>query len=105
LPDIIAKGEEKVVWLAKQIFTAFPRVVTGLKFHVLDCGCIYYQRNLVDGTLVSKPEIYRDAEDDPCDICIAMDESWRARVVYETVVYNFGVQVDKSLSTTSSNMF
>jgi len=32
---VIAKEEERIVSLAKQIFAAFPRLVTGLKFHVL----------------------------------------------------------------------
>ena len=93
LSDIIAKGERKVVWLAKHIFAAFPQLVTGLKFYVLDCGCIYYQRKFVDGTVVSTIGIYRDAADGPCEICMAMDKNWRDRVVDETVIYNFGVQV------------
>ena len=41
---------DKVTWLANQIFTAFPEEVTGLKFYVLDCGCIYDQRVFPDGT-------------------------------------------------------
>ena len=94
LSDIIAKGERKVVWLAKQIFAAFPRLVTGLKFYVLDCGCIYYQRKFVDGTVVSTTGIYRDAANGPCQVCMAMDKSWRNRVVDETVVYNSGFQVE-----------
>jgi len=91
--DIISRGEEKIAWLARQIFTAFPRLVNGLKFSILDCGCIYYRRKFVDGYLSSNVEIYRDAEDGPCKACTAMDEHWKDRVVDETVVYNFGVQV------------
>ena len=34
---------DKVSWLVEQIFSAFPRDVTGLKFCILDCGCIYYE--------------------------------------------------------------
>ncbi len=48
----------------------------------------------MDGTLVSKPGIYRDAADGPCEICMVMDGSWKNRVVDETVVYNIGAQVD-----------
>lgn len=94
LSDIIAKGERKVIWLAKQIFAAFPRLVTGLKFYVLDCGCIYYQRKFVDGTVVSTIDIYRDAANGPCQVCMAMDKSWRDRVVDETVVYNCGFKIE-----------
>lgn len=93
--DIIEKGEEKIVWLAREIFTAFPRLVTGLKFYILDCGCIYYRRRFVDGTLVSKAGIYRDAADGPCEICMTMDERWKDRVLDETVVYNCGVEIAK----------
>jgi hypothetical protein len=91
--DIISIGEEKVVWLAKQIFTAFPRLVTGLKFYILDCGCIYYQRKFFDGTLVSEAGIYRDAEDGPCQACMAIDGTWKDRVIDKTVVYNSKFQI------------
>jgi len=94
LSYVIEKGEKRIEWLAKQIFTAFPRLVTGLKFHILDCECIYYQRKLFDGTLVSKTGIYRDAADGPCQACMAMDGSWKDRVLHETVVYNCGFQVE-----------
>jgi hypothetical protein len=90
--DIISIGEEKIVRLAKQIFAAFPLLVTGLKFYVLDCGCIYYQRKFVDGTVVSTIGIYRDAANGPCEVCMARDKNWRDRVIDETVVYNFGVE-------------
>jgi hypothetical protein len=94
LSDIIAKAERKVVRLAKQIFAAFPQLVTGLKFYVLDCGCIYYQRKFVDGTVVSTIGIYRDAANGPCQVCMGMDKKWRDRVVDETVVYNSGFEVE-----------
>ncbi len=91
--SIDLSDSDKVTWLAKQIFTAFPRLVTGLKFHILDCGCIYYQRKFFDGTLLSKAEIYRNSEDGPCEVCMAMDDSWKDRVIDETVVYNCGFQI------------
>lgn len=37
-------NSDKIIWLANQIFTAFPKEITGLKFCILDCCCIYYQR-------------------------------------------------------------
>lgn len=91
---MIHEASEKVTWLAKQIFTAFPKIVTGLQFYVLNCACIYYQRRLFDGTLVSKAGIYRDPEYGACDLCMAMDETWRDRVVFQTVVYNLGFKTE-----------
>jgi hypothetical protein len=32
---------EKSLWLAEEIFRAFPESVTGLVFYVLDCGAFY----------------------------------------------------------------
>jgi hypothetical protein len=84
---------EKVTWLANQIFTTFPQEVTGLKFCLLDCGCIYYQRVFPDGTLDTKTGIYRDAEDGPCEICMQQDATWRERSLEEIIVYNSKDQV------------
>ena len=42
---------DKLTWLANQIFTAFPKEVTGLQFYILDCGCISYQSGFRDGNL------------------------------------------------------
>ena len=78
----------KLTWLANQIFTAFPQDVTGLKFYVLDCGCIYYQRLFGDGNLDPKIGIYRDAENGPCEVCMVQDERWKERLVDETIVYS-----------------
>jgi len=38
--DIIEKGAEKIICLARQIFTAFPRLVTGLKCYILIVGAL-----------------------------------------------------------------
>ena len=93
LEDIISKGEEKIVWLARQIFEAFPGYVTGLKISILDCGCIYYQRKSAYGKLISKPGIYRDAEDGPCEACMLMGQNWKSRVIDEKVVYNSKIEI------------
>ena len=53
--------DDKLMWLPNQIFTASPKDVTGLKFYVLDCGCVYYQRVYRDGDLDPQVGIYRDA--------------------------------------------
>jgi len=81
--------------LANQIFTAFTEEVTGLKFYLLNCSCIYYQRVLPDGSLDPKTGIYRDARDAPCEVCLRQDENWSDRVLDETIVYNskFGLEI------------
>ena len=77
---------DKVVWLVDQMFTAFPKDVTGLKFCILDCRCIYCQRVFRDGNLDPQIGIYRDAEDGPCEICLAQTKTWEGRVINENVV-------------------
>ena len=77
---------DKLTWLANQIFTAFPREVTALRFYTLDCGCIHYQRVYSDGDLDSQIGIYRDAEHGGCEICLAQTKAWGNRVVAQNVV-------------------
>ena len=79
--------DDKLTWLANQIFTAFPQEVAGLKLYTLDCGCIYYQRVFRNAKLDPQMGIYRDAETGPCEVCMAFEETWKERVVDETVVY------------------
>ncbi len=74
--------------------STFPKEVTGLKLHVMDCGCIYYHRVLRNGDLDPQVGIYRDAEDGPCDVCMGMSEDWRDRVADEVIVYNSKFQVE-----------
>lgn len=94
-PQNIESGNtDKLLWLANQIFTAFPQDVTGLKFYTLTCGCIYYQRVFRVGGLDLKTGIYRDAENGPCEICMLQDENWSDRVLDETIVYNSKFQVE-----------
>jgi len=91
--NIISRGKKKIAWLASDIFRAFPKAVTGLVFYILGCGCIYYQRKFVNGDLDHKIGIYRDAEDEACEACMAMAGAWKNRVIDETVVYNCKFQV------------
>jgi len=67
---------DKITWLAKEIFTTFPQEVTGLKFYALDCGCIYYQRVFEDDSLDPQIGISRDAENGHCEVCMVQDEGW-----------------------------
>lgn len=63
--------------------------VTGLKFYILDCGCIYYyQRVFRDGNLDPQIGIYRDAEHGPCEICMVQGEGWKEKVVDEAMICN-----------------
>jgi hypothetical protein len=85
-PNIESSKADKVIWLAEEIFKAFPKSATGLVIYVLDCGCIYYQRKFVSGEIDRRFGIYRAAEDGPCEACMVVDEDWEERVVDETVV-------------------
>ena len=85
---------DRVTWLARQIFDAFQGEVTGLKFYVLDCGCIYFQRIFEDGYLDPQVGTYRDAEQGACDICAMQAVNWREMVRDVVVVYNSKFQVD-----------
>ena len=85
---------DKVTWLAKIMFTAYPEDATGLKFYTLDCGCIYYQRVLEDGDLDTEIGIYRDAKGGPCEICLLQEKAWKDRVLDETVVYKSWFQIE-----------
>jgi len=93
-PSIDTRDSDKVLWLASQIFTAFPQDITGLKFYTLDCGCIYYQRVHRDGNLDPQIGIYRDGEDAPCEICMLQEGTWRDRVTDEKVAYNSKFQIE-----------
>ncbi|NQT03648.1 MAG: hypothetical protein HQ580_16585, partial [Planctomycetes bacterium] len=61
---------DKITWLSKEIFSTFPKDVSGLRFYVLDCGCIYYKRVFRDGELDTQFGTYRDANDGLCEVCI-----------------------------------
>lgn len=67
----------RTLWLARHIFTAYPEDCTGLKFYILDCGCIYYQRVFKDGEIDSQFSIYRDASDGPCKTSIQQEDTWK----------------------------
>lgn len=73
---------------------AFPKDVTSLKFHILDCGCVYYQRLSRDGDLDAQIGIYRDAENGPCEVCMVQEETWEDRVIDQNVVYNTRFQIE-----------
>jgi len=92
--NIDSTNSGRAVWLANQVFKAFPQEVSGLKFYILDCGCIYYQRLIRDGNLDSQVGIHRDADNGACEVCMQLDEGWRDRVLDEVVVYNTKFQIE-----------
>ena len=85
---------DKVTWLADQILLAFPQDCTGLRFYILACGCIYYQRVFRDGEIDGQIGIYRDADVGSCEVCMHLDKDWEDRVVDEMVVYNSKFQIE-----------
>ena len=91
--NIKSGNSDKLTWLANQIFTAFPQEVTGTKFYLLDCGCIYYQRVFRDGNLDLQIGIYRDAENGPCEVCMLPDDTWRERVIDKTMICDSQFQI------------
>ena len=92
--NIDSPHSDKLTWLANEIFKAFPQEVTGLKFYILDCGCIYYQRVFSDGSLDPQVGIYRDADNGPCEICMLQEENWKETVVDETVICDFEFRME-----------
>ena len=92
-PNIDSSKTDKVIWLAKEIFRAFPESVSGLVLYILDCGCIYYQRKFLNGEIDRRFGIFRDSEDGACEACIFVDEDWKDRGVDEAVVYNSKIEI------------
>ena len=80
--------------MSKNIYLTIIRDTIGLKFYILDCGCIYYQRVFRDSNLDSQIGIYRDAKDGPCEICIVQEDRWEKRVIDEYLVYNSKFQIE-----------
>ena len=88
------KLDEKMTWLANQIFETYPQEVSALKLFTLGCGCIYYQRILDGGKLDSQVGIYRDADDGPCEICNHLEKEWEYRVIDENLIYKTQVRIE-----------
>ena len=87
--------ENRIDWLAQEIFKAYPYDCPGLKVYVLDCGCLYYQRVFRDGREDAKVGIYRDPAYVACEVCIERPNEWEHRVVDETVIYNTGAVIQE----------
>lgn len=84
---------EKVEWIAKTIFAEFPKEISGLKFYLLDCGCIYYQRVCSDGRVDPRIAVYRDAGYGICEVCTLQTVNWRQLINEIVVVYHLKLEV------------
>ncbi len=84
---------ETITWLARSIFQSFPGEVTGLRFYLLSCGCIYYQRVFRNGGLDPTIGAYRDADSGACGSCMSQKDPWEKRILDEMVVYYEGFEI------------
>ena len=75
---------------------AFSQECTELRFYILDCGCISYQRIFRDDKVGPQIGIYRDADNGPCEVCMLQEETWKDRMVDEMLVFNSKFQVEMS---------
>lgn len=87
-------GREKATQLADRIFEAFPEEVSGLRFFILDCGCLYFQRIAQDGTPDPEFATYQEGGESPCEICLMRAVNWRQMVVDKLLVYRVTVSVE-----------
>lgn len=86
-------GREKAARLANRIFEAFPEEVSGLRFFILDCGCLYFQRITQDGTPEPELATYHEGMESPCEICLMRAVNWRQMVIDELLVYRIGLSI------------
>ena len=84
---------DRVTALANRIFEVLPEGVTGLQFHILDCGCIYFQQVFEDGTIDPVVAVYRETGEGPCDVCSLQAVNWRQMVSDFMVVYRTKLHV------------
>lgn len=80
--------------MADRIFEAFPEDVSGLRFFILDCGCLYFQRIGQYG--IPDPEIatYHEGGESPCEICLLRAVNWRQMVIDQLLAYRIAVSVE-----------
>ncbi len=86
-------GREKATQLADRIFEAFPEEVSGLRFFILDCGCLYFQRISQDGSPDPEIAMYHEGGQSPCEICVMRAVNWRQMVIDQLLVYKVAVSV------------
>lgn len=87
------EGREKAAELAGLIFEAFPEEVSGMRFYILDCGCLYFQRILMDGTPDPELSTYHQGGEGQCEVCLMRVVDWRQMVVDQLLVYRVAVVV------------
>lgn len=92
------EGREKASQLADRIFAAFPEEVSALRFFILDCGCLYFQRIAKDGRPDPELAAYHEAGESPCDLCLMRAVNWRQMVIDQLLVYRVAVTVEADQS-------
>jgi hypothetical protein len=66
---------EKLTFLAIRLFKSRAEVVHGIRYYLLDCGCVRYQKIFNNGKLHnSQFLIYRDPLDGACNSCGSSQE-------------------------------
>ena len=86
--------ESKITLLANGIFSSLSGEIEALKLSTLDCGCVYCQRVLSNGSKPLSYEIYRSAEDGRCGKCMEFEDSWEERVKHKVVIYQGDIRVE-----------
>ena len=81
------RNTDKLMWLAGRLFRSFQRDVSGIRFYTLTCGCIYYQRIFEDSDMDYYLGVYRDTEEELCEICMHPEQDWKDRAFDERVIY------------------
>lgn len=89
----IAVRRNRVARVAAEIFDSFPEEVAGLKFYILDCGCLYFQPVYQDGSVDPLVACYRDERDEACEVCTLQAVNWRQMVVDYVVIYRCRIEV------------
>ena len=88
--------ESKIMSLAKEIHSSLPGEIEALKLSTLDCGCVYCQRVLSNGSKPLSYEIYRSAEDGRCGKCMEFEDSWEERVKHKVVICQGDIRVEEN---------
>ena len=95
LITVIESARARISVFAREYFFNFEQLSSGLKFNILDCGCIYYQQRLLNGSFSSHVNVLRDKTERPCLVCNGFDKAWKIRVIdTETVINLSGFQIE-----------
>ena len=86
--------ESKITLLANGIFSSLSGEIEALKLSTLDCGCVYCQRVLSNGSKPLSYEIYRSVKAGRCEKCMEFEDSWEERVKNKVVIYKSDIKME-----------